>query len=36
MAAGVNDKLWSVEDIAQLVEDYEQRKRKSKKLKLAK
>ena len=23
MAAGVTDKLWSMEDLAQLVEDYE-------------
>lgn len=29
MAAGVTDKLWSVEDLAQLVEDYERRKRAS-------
>ena len=27
MAAGVTDKLWSVEDLAQLVENYEKRKR---------
>lgn len=30
MAAGVTDKLWCVEDIAQLVEDYEQRRKGSK------
>ncbi len=26
MAAGISDRLWSVEDLAKLVEDYESRK----------
>jgi IS1 family transposase len=34
MAAGVTDKLWSVEDIVQLVEDYEIRKREPKPVRL--
>ncbi len=35
MAAGVSDKLWSIEDMVALVEGYEQRKEKSKKVKKA-
>ncbi|WP_374545406.1 IS1 family transposase [Rhodoblastus sp.] len=36
MAAGVTDKLWEIEDIAQLIEAYEDRKREAKKRKPAK
>ena len=36
MAAGVTDRLWEIEDIARLIENYEDRKREAKKRKPAK